>query len=98
LLVVSQKILKIVKDKKLEPDFEPSLKTLLRILESITENGTGGKTQLSLNTHLNYARLAKHIIWLEKKGLAESTIKDNKINVSLTVDGRKFATVISKIA
>jgi predicted transcriptional regulator len=97
-LVVSPKIIEIVKYKKLEPDFEPSLKTLLRILESITEKGAGGKTQLSLDTHLNYARLAKHIIWLEKKGLAESTIKDNKINIALTTNGRKFATVISKIA
>ena len=88
-------IIEIVKKKILEPDFEPSMKTLSRIMKSILENGAGGKTQLSLDTNLNYARLAKHIVWLEKKGLAESTIEDNKINVSLTADGRKFASTIS---
>ena len=88
-------IIEIVKKKILEPDFEPSMKTLSRIMKSILENGAGGKTQLSLDTNLNYARLAKHIVWLEKKGLVESTIEDNKINVALTADGRKFASTIS---
>lgn len=32
----------------------------------------------------NYSRLAKHIVWLEKKGLVESTIEDGKINAALT--------------
>ena len=93
-----KKIIKIIKSKKLEPDFEPSMKILLRIVKVMTENGAKGKTQLSLDTNLNYARLAKHIVWLEKKGLAESTIEDNKINVALTTNGREFASTISKIS
>ncbi len=92
-----RKIIKIIKSKKLEPSFEPSMKTLSRIMKFITENGSEGKTQLSLHTNLNYTRLAKHIVWLEKKGFVESKIEDNKINVVLTKSGREFASMISKI-
>jgi predicted transcriptional regulator len=92
------KITEIIKSKKLEPSFEPSMKSLSRIMKSMTENSAGGKTDLSLHTKLNYARLAKHIVWLEKKGLVESTIEDNKINVALTANGREFASTISKIS
>ena len=90
------KTIEIVREKKIAPDFEPSMKTLSRIVKSITENGAGGKTQLSLDTNLNYTRLAKHIVWLEKKGFVESKIEDNKINVALTTSGRVFASTISK--
>jgi predicted transcriptional regulator len=90
------KTIEIVKEKKLEPDFEPSMRTLSRIVKSMTENGAGGKTQLSVDTNLNYTRLAKHIVWLEKKGFVESTIKDYKIKIALTTSGREFASMISK--
>jgi len=85
-----------IKRIRLEPSFEPSMKTLSRIVESLTENGSVGKTQLSLDANLNYARLAKHIVWLEKNGLAESAIKDGKITVILTKSGREFTSMISK--
>jgi predicted transcriptional regulator len=80
----------------LEPSFEPSMKSLMRIMKAMTANGSEGKTQLSLDTNLNYARLTKHIAWLEKKGFVESTIEDGKINVVLTTYGRKFASTILK--
>ena len=83
------------KNKKLEPNFEPSMKTLSRIFKSIEENGPEAKTTLSLDTNLNYARLAKHIVWLEQKGLVESTIDKSKINVGITAKGRVFASTIS---
>ena len=89
--------IKIIQSKKLESTFDPSMKTLMRIVKFMTENSSGGKTQLALDTKLNYARLAKYIVWMEKKGLVESTIDDNKINVALTKTGRDFAKVISKI-
>ena len=92
-----KKITEIIKSKKLAPSFEPSMKTLSRIMKVMTENGSEGKTQLSLHTHLNYTRLAKHIVWLEKKSFVESKIEDNKINVVLTKTGREFASMISKI-
>jgi predicted transcriptional regulator len=76
--------------------FEPSMKTLLRIMKIITKNGSESKTQLSLDTNLNYSRLARHIVWLEKKGLVESKIEDSKINVALTEKGIIFASVFSE--
>ena len=94
-MVEKSKIIDIVKKKKLEPDFEPSMKTLSRIFKTMTDNGPEAKTSLSLDTNLNYARLAKHIVWLEKKGLVESTIDKTKINVGLTAKGRVFAATIT---
>ena len=82
------------KNKK-KRDFEPSMKTLSRILKTMEDNGPGAKTSLSLDTNLNYARLAKHIVWLEQKGLVESTIDKSKINVGLTPKGRVFAATLS---
>jgi predicted transcriptional regulator len=93
--IMSKVISNIVVNKIIEPDFEPSMNVLLRITKSMIKSGAEGKTSLSLNANLNYARLAKHIVWLEKKGLVESTIKDAKINVGLTEKGRVFAATIS---
>ena len=90
-----KKIIEIIKSKKLAPSFEPSIKTLSRIMKVMTENGAEGKTQLSLHTNLNYAVLAKHIVWLEKKGLVESIIDKSKINVVLTTNGKAFASVLT---
>ena len=94
---INPKVVEILKTKSLVPTFDPSMKTLMRIVKFMNENTSGGKTQLALDTNLNYTRLAKHIVWMEKKGLVESTIDDNKINVSLTQNGKGFAKIISKI-
>ena len=93
--MVEHKAIDIVKKKKLESNFEPSMKTLSRILKTMIDNGPEAKTSLSLDTNLNYTRLAKHIVWLEKKGLVESTIDKSKINVGLTEKGRVFASTLS---
>lgn len=85
-----------IESTTLDQDFEPSIKTLSRIMQTLTDNGSGGKTQISLDANLNYARLAKHIVWLEKKGLVESRIESSKINVVLTRNGKVFASLISK--
>ena len=94
-MVVSSKTVDIINKKKLEPDFEPSMKTLSRIFKTMTDNGSKARTSLSLDTNLNYTRLAKHIVWLEQKGLVKSTIDKSKINVGLTAKGRVFASTIS---
>ena len=94
-MAVGSKTIDLVKNKKLEPDFEPSMKTLSRILKTMVRNGPEAKTSLSLGANLNYARLAKHIVWLEKKGFVKSTIDKSKINVGLTEKGRLFATTLS---
>ena len=95
-IALGLKTIDIIKNKKLEPDFEPSMKTLSRILKTMVDNGPEAKTSLSVDTNLNYTRLAKHIVWLEKKGLVESTIDKSKINVGLTANGRIFASTILK--
>lgn len=92
-MVVSSKTLDIVK-KKRESTFEPSIKTLSHIFKTMEDNDQD-TTNLSFGTHLNYTQLAKHIVWLEKKGLVESTIDKSKINVGLTAKGRVFASTIS---
>src|SRR6476660_10350371 len=89
--IMRSKTIFTVKNKKLMHIFEPSMKTLSRILKIMIDNSPEAKTSLSLDTNLNYSRLAKHIVWLEKKGLVESTINNSKINVCLTVKGRVFA-------
>jgi predicted transcriptional regulator len=89
-----KKITEIVKSKKLSHAFEPSMKTLSRILKIMVDNGPDAKTSLSLGANLNYARLAKHIVWLEKKGFVKSTVDDSKINVGLSEKGRIFASML----
>jgi predicted transcriptional regulator len=81
-----------VKQKK---EFEPSMKTIMRIFKSMSEKGSLCKTNLSIFTKLNYARVARHISWMERKGLIESIINDGKVNVVLTPNGRLFNSMIS---
>lgn len=83
-----------IKNKK-QRAFEPSIKILSRIFKTMTDNGPGGRTSLSFDTHLNYTRLAKHIDWLEKKGLVESIKDESKTNVGLTAKGKVFASMLS---
>ena len=91
---IHSKTAKVIKTEKIENDFEPSMKTLLRLMDAMLNNDSEGKTCLARDTNLNYARLAKHIVWLEQKGLVESIIRDQKINVVLTPKGRIFGTTI----
>ena len=97
-MTMGSKTIDIVKNKKLEQNFEPSIKNLSRILKTMIDNCPDAKTSLSLDANVNYTRLAKHIVWLEKKGLVESTIDKSKINVGLTDKGRVFASTILEIS
>ena len=83
-----------IKNKKLEDTFEPSIKTLSRIMKSIIDNGPEAKTNLSLDANIQYTRLTKHIVWLEKKGLVESVIVESYVKVGLTEKGKEFATTL----
>ncbi|MFB5608436.1 MAG: winged helix-turn-helix domain-containing protein [Candidatus Nitrosomaritimum yanchengensis] len=89
------KIAEIIQNKKIEPTFRPSIKTLAKILCCVGEQGPSAKTELSRKTNLNYTRLAKHVVWMEKKGYVESVIRESKINIKLTAEGRLFAKSIS---
>ncbi|WP_016939908.1 hypothetical protein [Candidatus Nitrosopumilus koreensis] len=81
--------------KELEKkQFEPSMKMLIRITESIKQKGSRNKTTLSRDTKTNYTRLTKHVVWMEKKGLVESEIKNHSIAIALTSKGRFFVDTI----
>lgn len=84
----------IVKNKKLEPDFEPSIKTLSGIMKIMVSNAPEYKTSLSIDADLDYSRLAKHIVWLETKGLVESEIEKPEIKISLTEKGKIFSSTL----
>jgi len=75
--------------------FEPSLKILSRVIRVILEKNSMGKTSLSQVANIQYARLLKHLEWLEKKHLIESVVESGKVNVKLTTQGREFAMLIS---
>lgn len=94
-LPVTSTTIDIIKNKKIDAKFEPSIKTLTRILNCVEEQGPSARTRLSHKTNLNYSRLAKHVVWLEKKGFVELIIKESKINIKLTENGKLFAKTIS---
>lgn len=90
---MNSKTMGIIKKKKKTDNFDPNTKTLSRILQSIINTGPKEKTALSLDANLNYSRLAKHIVWMEKKGLVESIIDKSRIKIDLTKKGREFTTI-----
>lgn len=95
IMVKGSKPIDIIKNKKIERDFEPSTKTLSRILKTLKNKGPESKTILSVDANLNYTRFAKHIVWLEKKGFVEATIGDSQIKIGLTPKGRQFTSLLS---
>jgi predicted transcriptional regulator len=84
-------------DKKLKSNFEPSMITLSRILKTMVNDGPKTKTSLSVDANVHYTRLTKHIVWMEKKGLVESTIDESRVNVGLTDKGKIFASTFSNV-
>ena len=83
--------------EKLGDCFEPSMKLLTRIMRVILEKNSVKKTGLSLEANIQYARLLKHLEWLEKKSLIESVVERGKVNVKLTRQGREFTMLISPV-
>lgn len=71
-------------------EFEPTMQTLKRIMNTIIVKGSRNKTDLSLYSNINYTRLTKHLVWLENKGFVKSTIKDSRISINMTDSGRLF--------
>jgi predicted transcriptional regulator len=88
-----RKSLNIVRNKKLEHNFEPSIKTLTGVLKIMMSNIPKHKTVLSIDADLDYTRLAKHIVWLEKRSLVTSEIKKPDIHINLTEKGKVFASI-----
>jgi len=90
-----KKVLKFIETAKAIPkeEFEPSMKVILRIMRTMTEDGSINRTDLAHDANLNYGRLRRHIVWLEEKGLVKSITRDTKTNVVLTQQGRIFLTM-----
>ncbi|MDC8451601.1 MAG: hypothetical protein LV477_01680 [Candidatus Nitrosotalea sp.] len=84
-----------VMDEEPTPRFEPSMKLLSRIMKVILEKNSVGKTMLSQESNVQYARLLKHLEWLEKRHFIESVVDDGKIGFKFTTLGKNFATMIS---
>ncbi len=87
--MISQKKNKIER-KKSNREFNPSMKLLLRIAKTMLEKNYIGKTNLSLESKVNYVRLVKHLSWLEQKGFVEVTVEEGRVVVRLTRSGREF--------
>ncbi|MFB5605764.1 MAG: winged helix-turn-helix domain-containing protein [Nitrosarchaeum sp.] len=91
------KITTYISNKKLDSTFEPSLKMIIRIINTIVKEGTRTKTDLSKDSSLNYTRLVKHIMWMEEKGLVKSIVEDSRIKVDLTEKGEDFGKTVAKV-
>lgn len=79
-------------------DFEPSMKILPRIMKTILENNSLTRTTLAQTANLNYARLCKYVVWLEKKSYVEFVISDGKLTIQLTENGREFALKLARLS
>lgn len=76
-------------------DFKPNLLVLLRIMKILFEQNRIGKTSLSLEANVNYARLLRYLQWLHDKHLIEFVIEVNGISVVLSQLGREFVSSLS---
>lgn len=75
--------------------YDPTIKILLRIMRVILENEPIIRTTLALKARVNYTILAKHLDWLERRGLVELFVDEGKISVRLSVEGVEFAYRLS---
>lgn len=73
------------------------LNQISRIMIVLLEKNSVGKTNLSLETSINYAKLLKHLQRLEEKQFIVLVIEDGKTNVTLGKIGRDFAMMLSLI-
>ncbi|HET7336388.1 MAG TPA: hypothetical protein VFJ23_00675 [Candidatus Nitrosotalea sp.] len=74
--------------------FRYDLNQISRIMIVLLEKNSVGKTNLSLETNINYAKLLKHLKRLEEKRFIVSVIEDGKTNVKLSKIGRDFTMML----
>ncbi|HEX5672719.1 MAG TPA: winged helix-turn-helix domain-containing protein [Nitrososphaeraceae archaeon] len=86
-----------ISNKTLDDKFEPSMKMIIKIINSIAKQGAYTKTDLSKDAGLNYTRLVKHVMWMEKKGLVKSKVENSRIKVNLTDKGEKFGSTVADV-
>jgi predicted transcriptional regulator len=64
-------------------------------MKILFEQNRIGKTSLSLEANVNYARLLRYLQWLHDKHLIEFVIEVNGSSVVLSQLGREFASSLS---
>ena len=70
--------------------FQPSVRVLVKILQTLKNNKSIGKTELAELIKTNHSRVTKNIDWLERKEMIKSIIEENKIHLILTDLGNDF--------
>ena len=90
-----QRITHELRNEKSDGAFSPSMKILSRIIKVMLDKNSIQRTSLSLETNIQYSRLARHLEWLERKKLIESFVEEGKIFLKLSSLGREFASSVS---
>lgn len=84
--------------EKRDLKFEPSIRILLRIMQSIRENNHIGRTALSMDSNINYAVMSRYIDWLEKASIVKLVLVNGKANITMTEKGREFAIELNNFS
>lgn len=84
--------------EKLDLNFEPSIKILLRIMRSIHEHNHIGRTALAMESNINYTILSRYIKWLEEKSVIKLVIIGGKANITMTEKGREFSIELNNFS
>ena len=96
---LEEKSKKKVKSSRItNPNFEPSMNTISRIVKVILEKNSLGRTALSQEANINYTTLSKHLKWLKSKSIINYIIEDGKVYVRLTANGREFASKLLELS
>ena len=74
-----------------------SIKLIDKVMKILLRENAIGRTGLSQASNIHYARLVDQLAWLENRNYIKFIIKDGKIAVELTPEGRQFALVLSTI-
>lgn len=77
-----------------DSEFKPSMKILSKIMQSLLEKDSIGRTTLSQITHTNYRTVSRHVEWLKQKSFVEVTLDHGKVRIGLNSSGMDFALKI----
>jgi len=92
---LNQRVTHESRKPKSDSKFNPSMKILSRIMKVLLERNSILRTTLSLETNIQYSRLARHLECLEEKKLIESFVEEGRIYLKSTSLGREFASAVS---
>lgn len=76
---------------KLGNDFNPSVTTLQRIMNSLVQKGPISRTNLAQASNVHYSRLSKYLVLLTYRNYIQYSMCDGKVTLRLTARGKTFA-------